>query len=479
MYNFIKKFELVLFYLFIFFIPLEKRHVFETSISRIDGHFIEWNSAALYLSDIVLGLIILFWIIRFLISLKTKTKQKNNQEIKVLLLMFTLFILVSLISALNSQFTKLSLYHLVKIAEYGLFFFYIICNIKTIKKITSTLLVFIFSGILQAILGTLQYLKQGSFNLKMFGEVDLSPTLQNISKIDVFGEKLIRAYGTFPHSNVLACFLFIAIIFTICLIFMALNNVVVIHKLPLQKFIRLPILVFVLYILSLGLLLTFSRSGWLACLLSIIFIALTILFLSSSFRTFLANQFQRNFSKINILIVLVLFISLTIAIFWPQITSRDIGSNPEDDYSVSGRALYNQLAGNIIKDNLMLGIGPGLFVFHSAQYLLEGFEWWQMQPVHNVYLLILSEQGILGFITFLAFILYILSRIRNFNFKQKETNFNKQILIISLTSILFSLFIIMLFDHYLWDIQQGSLCLWLVLGLFCASLNKDYSAKQN
>ncbi|MFW9878366.1 MAG: O-antigen ligase family protein [Candidatus Thorarchaeota archaeon] len=495
MLNIFKKIELALFYLFIFSIPLEKRHVFETAASRIDEHFIEWNSASLYLSDILLGLVILFWIIRFFINKYCSSEAKRSRELDAkirkkpyfstgsktnffLLLIFSIFILISLISALNSQFVNLSLYHLFKLLEYGVLFFYVISNIKTIKKVTHTLLTFIASSFLQAILGIAQYLKQGSFNLKIFGEVDLSPVLQNISKIDVEGTKMIRAYGTFPHSNVLAGFLFISIIFTICLMFIILNKVGVIHELPLLRIIKLPPLVLILYILSLGLLLTFSRSGWLACLISILFIIISILFLSPAFRTFLVNQFRKNFSKINIIIVLILFIGITLAIFWPQITSRDIGSNPEDEYSVSGRTLYNYLASDIIKDNLLLGVGPGLFVNHLGKYLSENLTWWQLQPVHNVYLLILAEQGLLGFIAFIIFIFYILSQIRHFNFKQKGNDFTKQILIISFASILFSLFIIMLFDHYLWDIQQGVLCFFLILGLFYTGTNLNKKIQQ-
>jgi len=485
--NFIRKTELVLFYLFIFSIPLEKRHVLETGASRIDGHFIEWNSAALYLSDILFGLVILFWIFRFLFSLKNKKKEKDNKTIKTLLIIFSIFILTSLISAINSDFVKLSLYHLAKLIEYGILFFYTIINLKSTKKIIYTLLAFIFSGFFQAILGIAQYLKQSSLNLKIFGEVDLSPAIQNISKIDVFGEKMIRAYGTFPHSNVLACFLFISIIFTICFILVISSGASLRREIALPFFIKitkngkknvfrkfasvlnLPTFIFVLYVLFLGLFLTFSRSGFLAYLVSTLFIILSILFLSSGFKKLLLSQFKNNFSKINIIIILILFIAITATIFWPEITSRGLDNNPQDSYSLEGRELYNHLAGNIIRDNLLLGVGPGLFVNHLGQYLSENFEWWQLQPVHNVYLLILAENGLLGFIAFFIFILYILSQVRKVNFKQKSNYYINQILIIALSSVLFSLFVIMLFDHYSWDIQQGALCFFVILGLFYSS----------
>ena len=498
MLNFIKKIELILFYLFIFSIPLEKRHIFETSASRIDSNFIEWNSASLYLSDILLGLLILFWIINIISRTKKNSPSLTKEarrvtkrleplpispyqgrnyinSVQFLLILFFIFILLSLISAINSQFINLSLYHTAKLLEYGLLFFYIIYNIKTLKRITYTLIAFIFSGFFQAVLGIAQYLKQSSFNLKTLGEVDLSPTMQNIAKLDVLGDKMIRAYGTFPHSNVLACFLFIAIIFTVCLVLFILNKNSVNKEVQLpiktwtSDFFKLPIFVFVLYVLTLGLLLTFSRSAWLALIISFLFLLFLILFFLPQFKKILIKYFKKNFKNVAILVVLIIFIISTILILWPQINSRTLSDNTEDQYSIEGRKLYAHLSSRLIRDNILFGVGPGLFVYNMANYSQSDLEWWQLQPVHNVFLLLMSEHGILGFIAFLAFILCIIRRVKDINLKQEDNYFNS-ILFITLLSILISLSIIMLFDHYLWTIQQGVLCFWLILGLFYASI---------
>jgi hypothetical protein len=37
----------------------------------------------------------------------------------------------------------------------------------------------------------------------------------------------------------------------------------------------------------------------------------------------------------------------------------------------------------------------------------------------------------------------------------------------------------MLFDHYFWDIQQGSLMLWILLGLIAGLSRKRYNANEN
>jgi len=76
---------------------------------------------------------------------------------------------------------------------------------------------------------------------------------------------------------------------------------------------------------------------------------------------------------------------------------------------------------------------------------------WIHQPVHNVYLLISSEVGLLGLIVFLIFLYQLLKR-----FKKQNS-----VLFIIVICIIF----VSLFDHFFWTLQQGQLMFWLILGL--------------
>ncbi len=77
MLKFLKRFDLIFFYLFVISIPFEKRHVFETSFSRSEGQFIEWGSMAFYLSDIFLIAVLIFWLSRLLFARVDKTFQDS------------------------------------------------------------------------------------------------------------------------------------------------------------------------------------------------------------------------------------------------------------------------------------------------------------------------------------------------------------------------------------------------------------------
>ena len=153
-----------------------------------------------------------------------------------------------------------------------------------------------------------------------------------------------------------------------------------------------------------------------------------------------------------IIVILALFVILVIA-FFPFIKSRlteNVGLNTDytsDNRALSDRIFYNNVSRETISNNFITGSGLGTFIFQIDGYLesadysplekgkgcvesktllikhtpnpsQEGnyekisrpyLEHWEYQPVHNVYLLICSEIGIVGFAIFCLIIIEILS----------------------------------------------------------------------
>jgi O-antigen ligase len=63
-----------------------------------------------------------------------------------------------------------------------------------------------------------------------------------------------------------------------------------------------------------------------------------------------------------------------------------------------------KISGLMIKDNLLMGVGAGNFLIKLPEYLQKnGIVW--LQPVHNIFLLALSELGILGVVTMVFLII--------------------------------------------------------------------------
>ncbi len=163
------------------------------------------------------------------------------------------------------------------------------------------------------------------------------------------------------------------------------------------------------------------------------------------------------YSKYRTLIRRIFVITLVVSaifafLFWPEILGRlTIASDDE------GLVMRKYYADQVLNSDFnWFGVGIGNFVgWLMAENPFAPF--WTYQPVHNVYLLIYSETGFLGILTFLLFLIFLL-------LKSSITNYK---LLITL-SFLF----IGLFDHFLWTLQQGRFALWTVLAVLTL-LNKD------
>jgi hypothetical protein len=195
----------------------------------------------------------------------------------------------------------------------------------------------------------------------------------------------------------------------------------------------------------------------------------------------------------------VLIIILLVILTKPDINSFIFKSLSERGFylNVSPAIVATQhIAGGhgTIEDvaSLLFGVGAGQFVISIPKYTIQTFAIWQFQPVHNVFLLIWSELGLIGlglFTWFLWILLPPFSIIRRRAgdevARSKGLTQNNQSILNNVNSILSSeialryfkaillgFLFIMLFDHYLWDIQQGSILLWMTLGLIAGIRRK-------
>jgi O-antigen ligase len=94
---------------------------------------------------------------------------------------------------------------------------------------------------------------------------------------------------------------------------------------------------------------------------------------------------------------------------------------------------------------------------------------WQYQPVHNVFLLIWSELGIIGLVLFILFLWKVFRANNTVPRLPADEAGGTPVF----KAILLGLTIIMFFDHYFWDIQQGQIILWMILGLVVGSCVKN------
>ncbi|MBI2029945.1 O-antigen ligase family protein [Candidatus Gottesmanbacteria bacterium] len=153
------------------------------------------------------------------------------------------------------------------------------------------------------------------------------------------------------------------------------------------------------------------------------------------FSIYLFKSFPK---KKNIFLLLVLVFTLILAA--PLNYYRISSLLSSVDTSLAERILLTKAAIIMIKNNFVFGVGINNFLFNLPSQLL-------LQPVHNTYLLILTESGIAGLILF-VYILY-----KTWKNIIKIRGITKILLYITFLQIL----LLLLTDHYFYTLWQGQL----------------------
>ena len=415
------------------------------------------------------------------------------------LLISTLLLIWGFLSIIWSDNRAIALFRSVKMAEFYLLYLFVAARI--VPRGTSTgkrgaegddtncstwnnsALIIIFVASVQSIIAILQIFFQHSIGLHWLRESLIAPNIPGVAKVLLHGETYIRTYGLFPHPNVLGGFLLFSIIFTLW--YSKLFHVEQLEARGDSKLFQW--LHISISIQALALIFSLSKSAVLGLFIAILYLLYAAK--SSShyqeeelrvrWKLFHVEQFLRidslTFKKLHILknkpkLLLALIIIMSLFILKPNVNSLLFKSLTE-------RQFYLNVSRGTILNNPILGEGIGQFVLSIPIYTSQAIESWQFQPVHNIFLLIWSELGIIGLSLFLWFLWRL--------FKKPKTEIgeccileNKSDVLSSWSlskypkAIILGFIFIMFFDHYLWDIQQGSLMLWMTLGLIAGQRNK-------
>ena len=183
----------LLFFLFIFFLPTQFGKHFFLSFSYISGVRVDYLAPTIYLLDIIIFFLAV-------INLKTVFKFFNKKT-------FLIIFLLSLVNIFFAKSITLTLYGFAKIFE-----FFIVYSLGqkmlTILKDKIILIGLLVMTLFQFLLVFLQIFLHHSINgfFYYFGERFINLSTPGIAKISLFGQELLRPYGTFSHPNSLAGF---------------------------------------------------------------------------------------------------------------------------------------------------------------------------------------------------------------------------------------------------------------------------------
>jgi len=455
------------FYALILLIPFGgKIRFFETG-STLYGAFAEYTIWELYVTDIVIGTVLVSWFIEIInnkLSKKKATVAALGKKIPLSVFApFFILLFLSILSILWSVSPQTALYRSLKLAQWGMIMAYVSQQTWLKREFAVMALMMLLGGVIQSFFTFWQFFLQiplsyhipfvGETLAHLIGEQPLSIWDDGISYVWLLGQKIIRPYGTTPHPNMLAAYLLISLIATLGL-FVARK------KQPI-RFKKLLIVSAIL--ISIAIVLTLSRQIW-----------MVILILAPIIWVVIAPE-QKHLFKQKVIgkksgIILITILALPLLLLT---SGRILALFSNNSFSLSSRAYLNLYALEMIADH-PFGVGMGNFVYLIRVYDISGMFNSIIQPVHNVFLLIASEIGTIASVVFTYFLYSVSKSLVEKRSKSTASNYQKTIRN-SLFLILSTFLIIMFLDHYLWTLQTGQLLLWISMGLIL-SKNQSISA---
>jgi len=387
----------------ILLLPVQLGYHFWPKFSYVYGLRIDYLSPTVYLTDILVFLILFFWFLE---------KRKKILIFNSCFLVLIMFLVANCLLAQNRGAAFLKLF---KILEFALLALYVAKQRTTLSPITYHLSLAVLWSSLIAIA---QFIKQASLGgiFWWLGERTFNLNTPGIARATWEGKFFLRPYSTFSHPNSLAGFILVSLI-----LILGRKNF------KMADLLATGLGIFVL-------ILCFSKMVW----VTTVFVFL-VNFLLRKKTSKQQPAYRQGRLTIN---NFFLFILLTFLWFGRNISAESL---------IRRQELAN-IALHLTKVAPFFGVGLNNFI-PAMSKIQVSFDWiWWLQPVHNIFLLVLAETGIIGFLIFLFLI------IKTFKNSLDIRNWS---LVISLLAILLT----GAADHYWLTLQQNQLMFAIIFGL--------------
>ena len=415
----IKKLQWI-FLLAIFLLPWQTQFVYHI-VPMAEG-ISEYGKFGLFFTEFLIA-------IAFLLS--RKDSEKPAKEMQNSLRGFYLFLAAGFLSLTFAPFYSVSLFSLGHILFAGMLFLMLL-DPRT--KIDRVCIAFALGLIVPCILGWYQYLHGFSPASTLFGLAEKHVETQGIAVVATNAFRSLRAYGSFPHPNIFGGYLAVGIMILSRLTsnrppspFEGEGRGEVLNRALLYS----PLIV----LFASTLVITFSRSAWLA-LACAIFVIIVI-----------RIKQKRSAKKSEKLFLIILFatIALSALLFHPHIFARFDTTQHVEAISIEERTSQYTTFPSVFRLNPVFGVGAGAYTF-ALESLHKNQPVFSYQPIHNAILLILAEFGFVGFIAFVYWIFELAKFIWS-----RRTHSN----VLFATAMLVELFFLAALDHYLFSIWSG------------------------
>ncbi|MBI4786840.1 MAG: O-antigen ligase family protein [Chloroflexi bacterium] len=429
-------------------IPFRMRAVLQER--PLDPIFRDYTDLVLFASEFFLILTLALWGVSLLAE--PRPIKSGPPFISIPLGGVALFGMISVFSSVDQV---VSLNHSIHLLLLGAFYLYIVNEVATLDALVVPVAIQV--GI-QAIVGVAQVLGQHSLGLQSAHELNLDPAWSGVSIVWGDGIRSLRAYGLTDHPNILGGSFAFALL---ALAAWYTGNET-----------RWQLWLGSIYALgALGLLLTFSRAGWLAFGAGVVFCALVF------FKT------RQRAALVRLLTIVAGALIVLAPFIWqnaPYLGVRLNQNNAFDQVAIETRSLSERdrlvvAASQIFSEHALFGIGIGaLPQAEKLRYPDFGAFDAYYQPAHFVLLDVAAEIGIYGAVFYLVVtIAPWLTMWRN----RKRLTFSPAL--VGISGALLAITLVGFFDYYTWLLAPGRLWQWLIWGLWAAIYTASFTGAQS
>jgi hypothetical protein len=407
------------------------RHLFEIPFERI---YFTYSDALFFVSDGLALVIVAAWLI-----LKLPTPISAHLENKDIFLrpatwFFTLCVIASLSIAWSLD-RRISLY----IALHFWLAFGLYLSLRDRPGLWRPFAIGSAAALLlQAAIGIGQFTAQSTAFAMALGldwPGSLVPAMSGASVVQLAdGTRWLRAYGTLPHPNLLGGWTLVL-----------LTSLLTLGLLPSKGKIPVPIPFAAGLVV---LVLTFSRSAWLGltALGAVILVRRKI--------------FERK-ALVRLAIIGLAALTLLAIPLKEMLTARLVPNQIQtEQVSNYTRFWLIQRTWEIIQKSPIFGVGIGAYSLALSQHVALFYD---IEPVHNIPLLIWSELGPAGIAVLTGLGLTV--GINSLKARRPLT--------VIFSAALAGIFVLALFDHYLWTLAPGRILFASVLGLWAGQVNDE------
>ncbi|MDP3970686.1 MAG: O-antigen ligase family protein [bacterium] len=385
--------------IFIFTLPFQTRYIFNEGENQ-------FTTLGLYGFDIIFIILLavfIFWWYR---------QKETKLNWSVISICFALVVFTG-ISAYWSVDREISFHFWIRFIEALLAAAIISASKIPIKKL---LYVLLLNGLVQSIFILWQNASQHVYASKWLGMSEQIGELSGTAVVVTDTGRFLRAFGTLPHPNIAGG-----------LILISLVSAIIIWQYSKENIERYALLL-VVSICSFGLLLTFSRTAvlvWLAILAITVFL---------------------HYKQQSLLVASLLSISVAMIIYLPQVQSRVLGQQFVETYSMDQRGDQFAEAGAVLKKRWPQGVGIGAYTVALKNE--------EPQPIHNIYLLVASELGVIAALVFFYWNGWMLFKVN------KKSRYSQGI-----TLMLGAILLAGIMDHYFWTLPSMFMLWMIIIGL--------------